>query len=499
MSPDGGAPYSWEALHMSQDGQRVLFATEEPFDPSDTDTVADIYERIGETFTRVAREAGDAFASHQRRFSLDGSHVFFRPRFSRTQLVAEDRDITVDVYEAHGGTTRLASVGDLPSNGLFDATLRGASDDGSRVYFTTAETLVAQDADGGYTDVYERSAAGTRLVSAGGDGPFDVTFALASAAGATVAFVTQEQLVAADTNTAHDLYANSPSGTELVSTGPTSASGGAIAAHAISASGDRVIFSTSAGLVPADTDGQIDIYAREGGTTELVSTGPTSTNAAVGVTFDDASEDASAVLFHTTEHLTTDHTWSDFGYYRRAGGTTDLIVPVDLNQDPFLISSGDGSHAFYETHTKVLPDDTDPSRDIYQWHAGTTTRVSTGPQDTDWRNPTLGGASFDGERVFFRTNARHVPADTSLDWDVYERYQGQTTLLTDNPVPQEGPDVWVEAVSRDGLHVLVGTRQSLDPADTDGGAEDAYLYSAPSPLASFSTVERVDDFTRAGQ
>jgi len=499
VSPDGGAPYSWDALHMSQDGQRVLFATQEPFDPSDTDTVPDIYERIGETFTRVAREAGDTSVSHQRRFSLDGSHVFFRPRFSRTQLVPEDRDITVDVYEAHGGTTRLASVGELPSNGLFDATLRGASDDGSRVYFTTAETLVAQDTDGGYVDVYERSPAGTRLVSGGGNGPFDVTFQLASAAGATVVFYTEEQLVVADTDTERDLYANSPAGTELVSTGPVPSSGGFFVGHAISPAGDRVVFSTFSGLVPADTDGRLDIYAREGGTTELISTGPTSTNAPVDVTFDDASEDATVVLFHTTEHLTTGHTWSDFGYYRRAGGATDLIVPVDLNQETIPISSGDGSRAFYETHTKVLPDDTDPSRDIYQWHAGTTTRVSTGPQDTDWRNPTLGGASFDGERVFFRTNARHVPADTSLDWDIYERYQGQTMLLTDNPVPQEGADAWVEAVSRDGIHVLVGTRQSLDPADTDGGTQDAYLYSAPSPLASFSTVERVDDFTRAGQ
>ena len=216
VSPAGSAAYSWDPVHMSQDGQRVLLATQEPFDPSDTDTRSDIYERIGETFTRVAREAGDVSQYNKRHFSLDGSHVFFRPLSWRTQLVPEDRDITVDVYEAHGGTTRLASVGDLPSNGLFDATLRDASDDGSSVYFTTEETLVAQDTDGGYVDIYERSAAGTRLVSPGGNGEFDATFQLASDEGATVVFSTQEQVVAADTDSAYDLYANSPAGTELV-------------------------------------------------------------------------------------------------------------------------------------------------------------------------------------------------------------------------------------------------------------------------------------------
>jgi hypothetical protein len=323
-------------------------------------------------------------------------------------------------------------------------------------------------------------------VSEGGNGPFNATFQRASATGATVVFGTAEQLAASDTDTANDLYANSLGGTELV--GPGSA-------LAISSDGDRIVFSSFAGLVPEDTDGRLDIYARAGATTELVSTGPTSTNAPVDVTFDDASEDATVVLFHTTEHLTSEHTWTDPGFYRRAGSTTDLVIPVDANAATRQFSSGDGSRAFYTTHTKVLPDDTDPSVDIYQWHMGVTTRLSTGPQDTDWTNPTFGGASFDGERVFFVSRARHVPEDTTLDYDVYERFQGQTHLLTNNPAPQDGVGISVAAISRDGANVLVSTGQALDPADTDGGTDDAYLYTAPSTLTSLWNVERADDFS----
>ena len=260
------------------------------------------------------------------------------------------------------------------------------------------------------------------------------------------------------------------------------------------------MFSTTERLVPEDTDGfGRDLYVRAGGTTQLVSTGPTATNAATDATFDHASEDATVVLFHTTEHLTAGHVWSDLGYYRRAGANTDLIIPVDLNEQAFPRSSGDGSHAFYETDTPVLPDDTDFFYDVYQWHGGVTTRASTGPLDVQGNDASLGGTSFDGERVFFVTAARHVPQDTSSDWDVYERFEGQTALLTDNPVPQPGLNMWVEQVSPDGRQVLIQTRQSLDPADTDSSIPDAYLYTAPSPASSFWNVARADDFTRTGR
>jgi hypothetical protein len=54
-------------------------------------------------------------------------------------------------------------------------------------------------------------------------------------------------------------------------------------------------------------------------------------------------------------------------------------------------------------------------------------------------------------------------------------------------------------VSHDGTAVLIGTTASLDPADTDAGALDAYLYIAPSAFSSFGRLGRADDFVRAGR
>jgi hypothetical protein len=300
-----------------------------------------------------------------------------------------------------------------------------------------------------------------------------------------------------------DLYANTPAGTELVSTGPVSSTAGSLQAHAVSTTGDRVVFSTTGPLVPEDTDGTgRDIYVRAGGATQLVSTGPTATNAATDAIFDDISADGTDVLFHTPEHLTAGHTWSDSGFYRRSGTTTDLVVPVALPLSPqertiFIQLSGDGSHVFCRTLTRVLADDTDSNFDVYQWQGGTTTRLSTGPLDVDQAaqyGAIFSGASFDGERVFFDTRARHVPEDTIDDRDIYERFNGQTELLT-----KQGSVFSVSQVSHDGTAVLVGTTASLDPADTDAGALDAYLYIAPSAFSSFGRLGRADDFVRAGR
>ena len=58
------------------------------------------------------------------------------------------------------------STGPLGGNGNFNSYFRGASADGGRVYFVTAEQLVAADTDGG-ASIYERSGGVTQLVVGG--------------------------------------------------------------------------------------------------------------------------------------------------------------------------------------------------------------------------------------------------------------------------------------------------------------------------------------------
>ena len=141
---------SFSTAYMSPDGSRVILATAQPFDPADTDAQVDLYEPVGGTFQLLTSGSaggnGPFFLRHVD-FSLDGSHVLFE---TNEALVSEDRDFLQDVYEHSGGVTRLASVGDFAGSGVFDAYLRDVSEDGTKAFFSTAETLIAGDGDGGY-------------------------------------------------------------------------------------------------------------------------------------------------------------------------------------------------------------------------------------------------------------------------------------------------------------------------------------------------------------
>src|SRR5205823_2510886 len=114
-------------------------------------------------------------------------------------------------------------------------------------------------------------------VSAGvinGNGALAATFAGSSADGTRVFFTTLEQLVSTDTDSQVDVYERSGGTTKLVSAGQINGNGALAAAFAGSSDdGTRVFFTTNEPLVPADTDSSGDVYERSGGTTTLVSAG----------------------------------------------------------------------------------------------------------------------------------------------------------------------------------------------------------------------------------
>ena len=180
------------------------------------DTTIDIYERAGGTTTRISTGPAGGngyFTNFFRGASEDGTRVLF---YTYEPLEAADTDTRLDLYERFGGTTTRISTGPSGGNGNFDVSFRrGASADGTRVFFETQEPLVAGDSDTcpfttGCTDVYERFGGTTTLIStgpAGGNGSFGAGFSGASADGTRVFFETNESLVAGDTNNAQDVYA----------------------------------------------------------------------------------------------------------------------------------------------------------------------------------------------------------------------------------------------------------------------------------------------------
>ncbi len=116
-----------------------------------------------------------------------------------------------DVYERAGGVTTLVSQGLGSANGPYPATFKGASRDGTRVFFDTSEHLVGI-ATGIYPDIYERHAGTTTFLSVGptgGNGDFFAFFGGASDDGTRLFFETDEALVAGDTDISQDVYSSS--------------------------------------------------------------------------------------------------------------------------------------------------------------------------------------------------------------------------------------------------------------------------------------------------
>jgi hypothetical protein len=248
--------------------------------------------------------------------------------------------------------------------------------------------------------------------------------------------------------------------------------------------GSHVLFSTGQQLESADTDnGQVDVYDRSGGATELVSTGPNDTqgfSACTSITTPPTcpvrvSNDGSHVFFITQEPLVP----GDTGFldvYERSGATTTLVStgpnggdgPLNVIRGSLLVST-DGSHAFFATRESLVSEDTDTHIDVYERTGGTTELVSTGPVETDDSpNATLDAISPDGSRAIFDSASRlSEPTDDGGYADVFERHAGQTTLLSTGPADNGFAGGRFVAANPGATHVVFDTRHSMVSSDND--------------------------------
>ena len=497
---------------VSVDGSRVFLETAQKLTADDLDAGRDdIYERAGGVTTLISKPTGvpdpDTGDSTTQNVSADGSRVLFT---TSQKLTTDDLDAgRTDIYERAGGVTTLISkptgVSDPDTANV--SAVNGASADGTRVFFQTTQKLTADDDDTGRQDLYERSGGVTTLVSK----PTGVAdpdtgaagFWRASDDGTRVFFTTAQKMVTTDLDTNRiDLYERAGGTTTLVSqpTGVADPDTDQVATAPpqgdVSADGTRVFFSTTQKLTADDLDStRTDVYERAAGTTTLV-TGPTGVadpNTATAV-FEGISADGSRVFFTTSQKLTTtdlDLGWVDV--YERAGGSTTLVSQPTGVSDPdtgdatFRDVSTDGSRAVFETAQKLVTEDADAAQvDVYERAAGTTTLLSqpSGVADPDSGGAVFGEASLDGSRVFFETDQKLTADDGDTDRiDIYERAEGITSLITkaagiadpdsaDAEFAGLGP---VPEVSADGSRVFFETSQKHHPGDLDAGLFDDYM------------------------
>ena len=311
--------------------------------------------------------------------------------------------------------------------------------------------------------------------------------------GDAYAFSTNDQLVAADTDSASDAYVWRDGVHELVSTGTSTNS----YARALSADGTRAVFSTADALTSADTDTSEDFYVSAGGAFELVSSGPADPDDGLLPTLKNVSPDAQRIVFTTGSPLVAEDDDALEDIYVYSGGSTALLSTSAAGNSghahSFIDSSLDGSRVFEGTDEPLVSGDADGAWDLYVRSGGTAKLVTTGTLGSPPATVFLaGGASDDGSSFVFATDERFELGDTNDTWDVYQRRSGRTRILTANrlglapecPFPDGGfgppPCTIVDvAQTTDGATTFFGAGQRLVASDTDS-AYDMYRRSGSS-------------------
>ncbi|MDW5596489.1 hypothetical protein VSS74_19235 [Conexibacter stalactiti] len=166
--------YADPRLRVSSDGRFAAFTSTHSLDPRHVRETVAVYRYdagIDEVVCASCRPDGepsrgpseltasisryavlaDARNVNPRNFAADGRLYFQTP----DPLAPEDTNGALDVYEFDGDRPTLISSGRGDGSELVDN-----SDDGTSVFFTTADALVRRDTDGGYPDVYVARVGG---------------------------------------------------------------------------------------------------------------------------------------------------------------------------------------------------------------------------------------------------------------------------------------------------------------------------------------------------
>jgi hypothetical protein len=454
--------------------------------------------------------------------SNDGEVVFFE---SDEQLVPGDTDKKRDLYErsfdesvgADGAyVTRELSIGPTGGNDAYNALFERASADGSVVFFSTDESLVAADTDQ-ETDVYARflETGTTRLISKGrasclpncGNGNFDAGFAGATADGEKAFVVTAERLdPAADTDGSVDVYERDLVGetTTLVSVGgqvcqPACGNGEFVATlRGVSADGSAAFFATAEPLVQTDADSAIDIYARAlpAGPTSLVSAGdpgcaPCGNSDSAAAIFAASSANGGRVFFATSEGLVAADKDGANDVYQRSGGVTSLISAGTATQPAsFAAAPGDGSKVFFVTAEPLAgAGDTNGANDVYMWQGGAPQLITSG----ECCDSTFAAAPGDGSKIFFTTTEALAAADGDESADIYaQAVAGGSPELVSAGDPGCTPCGDGESAARfnrasaDGSRVFFTSEESLTGEDLDDD-DDIYARDVSGGSTELST------------
>jgi hypothetical protein len=349
----------------------------------------------------------------------------------------------------------------------FGAVFMGAADDGSRVFFTSEGELTANDASIHDVELYEYNTETRKLtrISAGDSGD------------ATGAVVRYDERVFGAVSSVEEIK-------NVV----------------VASDGSHVYFVARGVLAPGNAEGEspvegesnLYVYDAQTGRIAFVTGGRGGYYEGYEVTFPEATPDGRYLLFQG-EMIARGS-----GALYRYDADTEQVVCVTCTpsypsgvavfQPSTMSDTANGTfpaHAvvedgsvFFSTVAALVPQATNGLPDVYEWHEGTISLISSGQ---DSLASFFLGASPNGANVFLGTHARLVPADTGSGGNLYDA----RICTTSEPCIQAPP-------AREGLcegdacsHPAAAPSDATPASATFSGQGD--LVPAPSVTPSVRT------------
>ncbi len=421
-------------------------------------------------------------------------------------------------------TTELISVSSSGQQGNGDSfpTQGSINPDGRFVVFCSlASNLVPGDTNEAF-DVFrrDRSTAQTIRVSVSSTGEQGNDFSCdpaVSADGNLVAFDSDaSNLVPGDTNRNTDVFVHDVATGETIRVSVTSSgkqAQGDSFGPVISDDGQLVVFTSSARLVPGDTNRRLDVYAHDllTGQTTLVSVSSTG-----GLGNDDSFTDGPTIA---NDRLVTFPSFASNLVPGDTNGALDVFLHDLVTGQTTRVSvsssgqQGDGDSfaprlsangrfvAFSSGADNLVRHDSNGFADCFvrDLKTGKTTLVSvssTGEQGND-NSLSSKGISADGRFVAYRSFASNlVPGDTDGGPDafLFDRSTGQTVLASVSASGEQGvyptPDgSYNVSISEDGAWVLFGSVATNFVPGGDGNGPDNGDTYVRGPFGSGSSAQ----------
>jgi hypothetical protein len=278
----------------------------------------------GGSFQAASADGSRVFFTDDRRLTADSTAEPKEPDLYECAIVEEEKagkivarcelsDLTVAKAGEHADVLGVAALPSKDSSHVY-FTAKGVLASNTREYVDSKGSKVIEGAQDGQRNVYMWD--GTKVVFIATSSENDTGGAVGNVSpdGAWLMFASYKSLtgydniISATGAAAEEFFLYSASSGQLACascnpTGETPSEGGAASVgqrglQALS-DGGRLFFDTQEALVPADTNGQIDVYEYEHGQVYLVSSG----TSAVASSFGGASETGGDVFFVSTQQL----------------------------------------------------------------------------------------------------------------------------------------------------------------------------------------------------